>query len=209
MGKESRINRAERHTRRLETEYTSAGTKRRGFITDLSETGLFLRTSKCFDEGTTLDMKIYLPEDKESLIKGIVMRAINTDLAGLVKNGMGIRLTRTDEHYFNFVKALQGEPVMMIKCPHCGAKNKIHCNMVNLGPACGKCGTRLSKCKESQPEERPTTPEPAPAAPAGNSEDDEKVIVKCKSCGAKNKIPRLKLGHGPKCGRCRSPLPTE
>jgi hypothetical protein len=43
--------------------------------------------------------------------------------------------------------------------------------------------------------------EPAAAQP-------EFLIIACGSCGAKNKIPSSKLSLGPKCGKCRTPLPT-
>ena len=36
--------------------------------------------------------------------------------------------------------------------------------------------------------------------------DQDRVIVQCKGCGAKNRIPRERLQDGPVCGRCRSPL---
>ena len=34
----------------------------------------------------------------------------------------------------------------------------------------------------------------------------EKIIVRCAGCGAKNRIPKERLGEGPICGKCRTPL---
>ena len=36
--------------------------------------------------------------------------------------------------------------------------------------------------------------------------NQENVMIRCGSCGAKNRIPKMRLGEGPLCGKCRSPL---
>ncbi len=36
----------------------------------------------------------------------------------------------------------------------------------------------------------------------------ENIIIKCPACGVKNRVPLDKLSLGPKCGRCKSPLPV-
>ena len=38
--------------------------------------------------------------------------------------------------------------------------------------------------------------------------NDESVIVRCNSCGAKNRVPRNRLADNPVCGKCKSPLPA-
>ncbi len=35
----------------------------------------------------------------------------------------------------------------------------------------------------------------------------ENIIIKCPSCGVKNRVPLDKMSLGPKCGRCKAPLP--
>ena len=37
----------------------------------------------------------------------------------------------------------------------------------------------------------------------------ESVLIKCRSCGAKNRVPRERLGDKPVCGKCKAPLPVE
>lgn len=37
--------------------------------------------------------------------------------------------------------------------------------------------------------------------------NQEKVIIRCPGCGAKNRVPRRRLGDRPLCGRCKMPLP--
>ncbi|HBF43657.1 MAG TPA: thiol reductase thioredoxin [Desulfobacteraceae bacterium] len=36
--------------------------------------------------------------------------------------------------------------------------------------------------------------------------DHESIIVRCAVCGAKNRIPKERLGEGPICGKCGTPL---
>ena len=36
--------------------------------------------------------------------------------------------------------------------------------------------------------------------------EQDNVIVRCASCGTKNRIPKSRLDEGPVCGKCRSPL---
>ena len=35
----------------------------------------------------------------------------------------------------------------------------------------------------------------------------DSIIIKCKKCGAKNRIPKTRLNDRPVCGRCQSRLP--
>lgn len=35
----------------------------------------------------------------------------------------------------------------------------------------------------------------------------ETVLIRCRSCGTRNRIPILKLKDGPRCGRCKNPFP--
>ena len=36
----------------------------------------------------------------------------------------------------------------------------------------------------------------------------DNIIVRCPSCGVKNRVPADRLNLGPKCGRCKAPLPS-
>jgi len=37
---------------------------------------------------------------------------------------------------------------------------------------------------------------------------DERVLIKCRNCGARNRIPVARLNDGPRCGRCKTPFPA-
>ena len=36
---------------------------------------------------------------------------------------------------------------------------------------------------------------------------NETVLIRCRSCGTRNRIPTPKLQDGPRCGRCKNPFP--
>ncbi len=38
--------------------------------------------------------------------------------------------------------------------------------------------------------------------------EQEKIILTCSRCGAKNRVPAAKVHDRPLCGRCRAPLPA-
>lgn len=37
----------------------------------------------------------------------------------------------------------------------------------------------------------------------------DSLILVCRKCSAKNRVPVLRLNEGPKCGKCGTPLPNE
>jgi len=37
----------------------------------------------------------------------------------------------------------------------------------------------------------------------------DSVILRCKQCGAKNRVPKQRLNDRPICGKCRAPLPPD
>lgn len=36
---------------------------------------------------------------------------------------------------------------------------------------------------------------------------NERVLIRCRNCGARNRIPVARLQDGPRCGRCKQPFP--
>ena len=38
---------------------------------------------------------------------------------------------------------------------------------------------------------------------------DDSIIIKCTRCGAKNRVPEARLKESPRCGKCRTLLPSE
>jgi len=78
----------------------------------------------------------------------------------------------------------------IIKCPGCGAANRIPANRMGMTATCGKCHEELKTDEHSA---RP----------------EENYKMRCTRCGAKNKIPAGKLKAGAKCGKCKSALNTD
>jgi len=78
----------------------------------------------------------------------------------------------------------------IIKCPGCGAANRIPVDRMGKTAKCGKCHEALSTDEQSA---RP----------------EDSFKMRCAQCGAKNKIPAGKLKAGAKCGKCKSALNTE
>ncbi len=154
-----------RYTKRLETEFSAGGMAYRGISSDLSARGLFIRTQHGFIPGTLITIHLQYPDGSSSHLEGIVRRTIKTPL-NLVKNGMGIELTRIDENYRNFLRTeVEGDgppsadvssperPVpapgpdaeesRILVCPSCRVKNRVKTERLHLRPKCGKCGESL------------------------------------------------------------------
>jgi RNase P subunit RPR2 len=208
---------ASRYIKRLECKFSAAGKTHRGFVSDLSEAGLFIRTRRSFKEDSEVDIRLYLPDDSESTIRGVVRRALTTEQGNLAKNGMGIELTSWDEGYTRLLKEIKGEEEkerskrrtptpkepeekkpekVVIECAICGVKNAVPRDKLSMGPKCGGCKAPL-EFGEDYHEAK------------AEAERAEPVMMACPSCGAKNKVPADKVSMGPKCGACKAPLVPE
>ena len=157
----------DRYVRRLETEFSAEGKNYRGISSDLSRSGLFIRTNHAFPTGTLIDILIHLPDGTSSRLKGNVRRALKTPVVSL-KNGMGIELTEQDSFYTKFLDAYSPEDetvngpaaidrsgssgeaatpdlaaYLIVACAHCGARNKVLRTKMAAGHTCGKCSHPL------------------------------------------------------------------
>lgn len=156
MGKKGNYKRTPRFTKRLEATFSANGLSFKGILSNLSETGLFIRTNRGFIPNTIVDIEIVMPDNKISHLKGIVRRTIKNPVT-LSKNGMGIELIEKDEYYINYVRDLYKElgidqkdtenntvEFKIINCKNCGIGNKVKLDKINLHPICGRCGASLS-----------------------------------------------------------------
>ncbi len=159
----------DRFVRRLETEFSGEGKNYRGISSDLSQSGLFIRTNHAFAPGTIIDIVIHLPDGTSSKLKGTVRRALKTSVVS-IKNGMGVELIEKDDSYARFLDtfspdeegtgrqaadgAQRPETVrdvpnpasaefMIVVCAHCNVKNRVKSSKVAFGPKCGRCGHPL------------------------------------------------------------------
>jgi RNase P subunit RPR2 len=209
---------AERYIKRLSCEFSGAGKTHRGFVSDVSDNGLFIRTRRSFREGSDVDIKLHLPDDSISSLSGVVRRALTTHEGTLTKNGMGIELLQKDDNYIRLLKELKGEEEkkrlkkkkpearepekkpeekkpekVVIQCAICGVKNAVPHNKLSLGPKCGGCKAPLEFGEDFHDAK-------------ADAEKAEPVLIACPECGAKNKVPADKLSLGPKCGACKARL---
>jgi uncharacterized protein (TIGR02266 family) len=168
----------ERFTKRLEAEFKVGEQVLRGISSDLSENGMFVRTTKPLAPGSPVAMKLYLPDGKTAKARGVVRRAIKTN-SPLVKNGMGVELTNYDSSYAGYMKKVVGG---ILRGPDLSVEEQL----------------------AQEPEPRPAAGRAGKGRPA---KPDEYTFAKCASCGAKNKIPTRKLNMNPRCGKCGETLP--
>jgi len=143
-----------RFTKRLEVRFGSGGLNFTGILSNLSESGLFIRTNRGFAPETLIDIELVMPGGKISFLKGLVKWTVKTPISTL-KNGMGIELIKKDPAYMDFVKSFTDrtetddeKPLppdfQIISCPKCGIRNKVSSAKLSLGPKCGRCGTSLT-----------------------------------------------------------------
>jgi hypothetical protein len=151
----SRHKHVQRHPRvrkRLEVSFSSGGTRKKGILSNMSLSGLFIRTSSGFAPGTHLDIELLLSGDVRTFLKGVVVRTVKTPLKG--ENGMGISLVSQDENYTKFVQQIlqqQGIQIdntsvpeyQIVTCPDCGIKNRVPLEKLLLGTKCGRCRANL------------------------------------------------------------------
>ena len=164
---------AQRFKKRLEVTFSSGGLKYRGISSDLSASGLFIRTQHGLTPGTLIDIEAYLPEGKVGRLKGIVRRTVKTPL--MTKNGMGIEVIERDQNYLEFLRSVdvnkrdadtrhhersapsrheaaeikseetvhRNTESVIISCQNCNVKNKVPKERLQFSPKCGKCGALL------------------------------------------------------------------
>lgn len=142
-----------RYPKRLEVKFSSGEQTFVGISSNLSESGLFIRTKRCFVIDSIIDIELVMPDGQLSHLKGRVARATKTPLASF-KNGMGIELIEKDTAYLNYLKNFsEGTDTnaennalpefQIVSCPNCGVKNKVSNTKLSLGPKCGKCSASL------------------------------------------------------------------
>ncbi|MFN3395412.1 MAG: PilZ domain-containing protein [Thermodesulfovibrionales bacterium] len=168
-----------RYTKRLETTFSSGHLSFRGISSDLSASGLFIRTQHGFVPNTIVNIEIYLPDNKISRLKGIVRRCIKTTMPG-VKNGMGIELIERDTNYLDFVKTIVTEK----------GEESFEKSSEEIGAAKEKVREEGNK-KQGETDKKDSPP--------------EYVLIICENCNVKNKVP-VNRRFGLKCGKCGVPL---
>jgi hypothetical protein len=172
-----------RFTKRLETTFSSSGSKYRGITSDLSAWGIFIRTHHGLMPGNVVDIEMYLPTQILCHLKGVVRRTLKTPLSTL-KNGMGVELIERDRNYIEFLKSLGFESD----------------NPEEPSPQTSTVDLREQANKKETETLRRQAENQKPGE-AGHK-DHEPIIVACPACKAKNRVQREILPLSPRCGKC-------
>lgn len=139
--------------KRLETEFSSGGLYFRGISSDLSEHGLFVRTSKPFSPETMIDLTLHLPNNSLSRLKGVVRWAAKMGLVS-ERDGMGVEIIQSDKNFIRFLNTLLP------------AGEKVQCR--------GDGSAALpSPAEEAEPVSSPKVGPSGRTEHRGNSENDE------------------------------------
>jgi hypothetical protein len=88
---------------RLPVIYSSHGLQYNGCISDISFSGLFIRTRRPFKPGVPVEISIDTESGSKVCLKGLSVRANNYGVV-CAKNGMGIKLDSQPEAYRGLVK---------------------------------------------------------------------------------------------------------
>lgn len=99
-----------RHIRRLPVQYGKTGYDHEAFTSNLSPTGLFLRTMAAFPSGTRVQVRLTLPDGRALELAGTIMWARKTapQLAESMKSGMGVRLDQSSPAYVVYLEFVKG-----------------------------------------------------------------------------------------------------
>jgi len=96
--------RTKRFQKKIEADYTSGGNSGKGFTKDISPGGTYIRSEEALIAGTLIDITLFLPNGKESRLKGVVRRSDRKN--GHDEEGMGIEFLEMDEDFILFMEAL-------------------------------------------------------------------------------------------------------
>ncbi len=96
---------APRKTKRLPATFSDGTVELSGTSSNLSLTGVFIRTRKPLSPGTPVRIVVELAENNTIELAGIVVWASKTGNTGF-KDGMGIKLTSVPDAYKIYLEAL-------------------------------------------------------------------------------------------------------
>jgi thioredoxin 2 len=91
---------------------------------------------------------------------------------------------------------MMAEQTYIVQCKACGAKNRIPSDKSGLKAKCGKCGELMEIQKSTSEQDNK------------NFRTGNVYLVRCLSCGSKNRIPENKMNETAQCGKCHKPVET-
>jgi len=79
-----------------------------GLVNNFSENGLFIKCNQDFPIGAVIDIEVFMPDNNNSLVRGIVRRKIDIPESQR-KCGLGIELIAKDIVYRHLLKCFNGQ----------------------------------------------------------------------------------------------------
>lgn len=96
---------AERKIKRLSVVYSDGTVEHRATTSDISHTGIFIRTRKTFRPGTHLRIVLELDDSRTVTLTGVVTRLVKLGTT-VFKDGIGVKLTSHPQEYKELVEKL-------------------------------------------------------------------------------------------------------
>ncbi len=94
-----------RFIKRLTAKFMINNESFTGISSDISENGIFIRTTRGWSANTPVDIRLLMPDNRISMLKGIVRRTTRTSISSL-KNGMGVEIMEKDGIFMNLIQSL-------------------------------------------------------------------------------------------------------
>lgn len=86
--------------------FTCEEEKHRGISSNVSSTGLFIKTRKKFKAGLPVNMTVDKDESQKMNLNGVIARTKITSRFDKFENGIGIGLTEVPQAYKDFMEVL-------------------------------------------------------------------------------------------------------
>ncbi len=96
---------AERKIKRITVIFSDGTVEHRGTTSDLSHTGMFIRTRKILKPGTPVKLTMELNENRNIALTGVVARFVKLGTT-VFKDGIGVKLTTIPPEYKDLVQEL-------------------------------------------------------------------------------------------------------
>jgi hypothetical protein len=93
----------ERHSMKLHAKLSADSFVSCGLLSDVSENGLFIKSNRDFTMGDTIDIEVFMPDNNNSLLKGVIRRKIEPADSHR-KYGLGIEVIEKDMVYRDLLR---------------------------------------------------------------------------------------------------------
>ncbi len=96
----------ERFLKKIPVEVSAENRVIKGTTVRVSEKGFCVRAQTVFSVGTTVDINLYISDDRPCRLKGIVKFAEKSGISAR-QNGMGIELTEKSPEYLKLIRSFE------------------------------------------------------------------------------------------------------